>query len=226
MNDSEKPKNEYKFINLAELKASSDDDKGGGFKGYGNNFGILDSYDDITIKGCVKDSINEFLEMGFSAPDHRWGIGSEIGLIKNAYEDETGIFVDVAYHPTDDAQTIRQKVKNRMDNGKKVSLSIGYRTLESEYVVGEEAAPFLKNPSQEVLAYLKERQPFVRILKKIKLYEVSIVTIGANSHSEVGEAKSATSTREEIQAKRALELSGGNAKKLQILNLKLRALSL
>lgn len=220
---------ELKFVEFSEFKADSESDGDGSFSGYANNFGILDSYDDITLPGCFKDSLPEFLNSGFTAPDHRWGITSEIGIPIEAFEDEVGVFIKSVYHPTPDAQAIRQKVNNRLANGKKVSLSIGYRTLDYEYVVGEEAAPFLKNPSQEVLSYLKERQPLVRLLKKVALKEHSVVPVGANEASEVVEGKSLIKTREEIQAERKalfseqqLRAQSGNARQIQILNLKLR----
>ncbi len=235
MSNEKQDNREQKFIELSEFKAS--DEQSGGFSGYANNFGVLDSYDDITIPGCFADSLTEFLESGFTAPDHRWGISSEIGIPMKAYEDEIGLFIESIYHPTPDAQSIRQKVNNRLANGKKVSLSIGYRKLECEYVIGEEAAPFLINPSQEVLTYLKEKQPLVRLLRKCQLFEHSVVPVGANSHSEVSEGKSSPADREQIQAERKRLFSAGElrrigesaganlAQKLQILNLKLRMLS-
>jgi HK97 family phage prohead protease len=227
-----KKQDEQKFVEISDSKADSGDEEegsSGSFSGYANNFGVLDSYDDITLPGCFKDGLDEFLNSGFTAPDHRSGIVSEIGIPVEAFEDETGVFIKSLYHPTPDAQAIRQKVNFRLANGKKVSLSIGYRTLDYEYVVGEEAAPFLKNPSQEVLTYLKERQPLVRLLKKVALKEHSVVPIGANEASEVVEGKSLIKTREEIQEERKALFSeqqlldaGGNARRIQALNLKLR----
>lgn len=224
MSNSEK--SEKKLISLAEFKTSESDN--GSFEGYANNFGVLDSYDDITIKGCFDfdDAMQNLIEAGFGCADHRWGIKEEIGILDDAYEDETGLYVKVSYHPDTDSQKIRQKVNNRLSNRKKVGMSIGYRTIESEYVVGEEAVPFLINPSQEVLTYLKEKQPIVRILKKCRVFEPSVVSMGANLASGVTEGKSAVLTKDEIQASRFEEIkSGGNAKKLQILNLKLRMIS-
>ena len=215
---------EQKFISLAEFKAS--EESNGGFSGYANNFGVLDSYDDITLKGCFADSLQELIEAGFGAADHRWGIKEEIGVLENAFEDDTGLFVDVSYHPDPDSQKIRQKVNNRLAKGKKVGMSIGYYAVEREYITGEEAIPFLKNPSQEVLSYLKEQQPIVRLLKKCRVFEPSVVSMGANKASGVTEGKSLILDREQIQAERKQLISGAsNTKKLQILNLKLRILS-
>ncbi len=208
---------EQKFISLAEFKTFAE--SAGGFRGYANNFGVLDSYDDISLPGCFADSLTEFVETGFSVADHDWGIGSEIGFIQSASEDETGLFVEVAYHPTEDAQNIRQKINSRLDNHKKVSLSIGYRVMSDgyQYIRGEECLPFIKNPDQKTLQYLKEAEPIVRLLTKIKVFEVSPVSVGANSASQIVDSKS-------IQAARRRS-AGGNTKAIELLKLRLRAIS-
>lgn len=221
-------KNEQKFIELAEFKSLENET--GGFSGYGNNFGVLDSWDDITLPGCFAEGLKEFEETGFGGADHAWGIKSEIGIVHKAFEDSIGLFVEVGYHPTADAQTVREKVNHRLANGKKCCLSIGYRVLKDgyDYVVGEEAAPFLKNPSQEILDYLKEKQPLVRLLKKVKLYEVSVVSVGANCESEITQSKSARAEEHKKlisldDLRDVVETSGADiAKKQQILNLRLR----
>ena len=211
---SDKNKNEYKFLSLSEFKSSDEDN--GSFSGYGNNFGILDSYDDISLPGCFSEGLKNFVDSGFGGVDHRWGIKDEIGIVENAFEDATGLYIEISYHPTDDAQNIRKKINNRLANDKKCSLSIGYRVVDKEYIVGEEAAQFLINPSQKVLDYLKKKQPLVRLLKKVKLYEVSPVSVGANSASEISEAKSAVLTARHREVR--------NPKQIKLLNLRYRAL--
>lgn len=221
-NHSTEQKTEHKFIELAEFKSLDSDS--GGFSGYGNNFGVLDSWDDITLPGCFSKVLKDFEETGFGGADHRWGIQSEIGIVSKVYEDSTGLFVEMSYHPTGDAQVVREKVNNRLANGKKCCLSIGYQLAKDgyEYLVGEEAAQFLKNPSQETLSYLKERQPLVRIIKEVKkLYEVSIVSVGANCDSEITQSKS--ERHEEFGANSFT--AEEKARQIQILNLKLRMIS-
>lgn len=216
-------KPEQKLISLAEFKTSSGDN--GGFEGYANNFGILDSYNDITLPGCFKDCLPVLIETGFGAADHRWGIKEEIGIVEDASEDSEGLFVKAIYHPTTAAQEVRQIVNHRLSKKKKVGMSIGYRAIDWEYVSGEKAIPFLRNPSPEVLAYLKEYEPIVRLLQKCNVFEFSVCSRGANKESGVTEGKSLILDREQIQAERKQILSGGNARKLQILNLKLRMIS-
>lgn len=218
------PKPEQKLISLAEFKSS--DESLGSFSGYVNNFGVLDSYDDITVPGCFKNCLPSLIEAGFGCADHRWGIKEEIGILLDAYEDEIGLLVKVEYHPDEDSQKIRQKVNNRLSKKKKVGMSIGYRTIRREYVVGEEAVPYLINPSQETLSYLKEFQPIVRLIFEADVFDASVVSMGANKESGVTEGKSSILSREEIQAERkGLISAGGRAKQIEILNLKLRMIS-
>jgi HK97 family phage prohead protease len=178
---------ERKFTDLTEFKSLESD--AGGFEGYGNDTGVLDSYDDIVLPGAYAN-LTEFIKHGWTAPDHEWGIKDEIGFITDAREDDRGLFFRSEFHPTPDAQAVRVKAKNRLDNGKFVALSIGYEVLEHRFVSGHEAISYVKNPTPEIIEHLK-RTPRVRLLIKIKLYEVSIVSVGANSNSEAVAVKSA-----------------------------------
>lgn len=178
---------ERKYVSLAVFKSL--DEGNGGFEGYGNDLGVLDSYDDITVEGCFEDGLEEFVQAGWSAPDHEWGIKDEIGIITEAREDTRGLFIRTEFHPTDDAQRIRAKVKNRLDNKKTVNLSIGYVALKWRYVSGREAIQYLKDPSAETVARL-EKTARVRLLLKVKVYEVSVVSVGANPNSAVTAVKS------------------------------------
>lgn len=178
---------ERKFVSLAGFKSL--DEGNGGYEGYGNDKGVLDSYDDITVDGCFSEGLAEFIQAGWSAPDHEWGIKDEIGIIADASEDDRGLFVRTEFHPTADAQQIRDKVKHRLEKGKAVNLSIGYVALKWRYVSGREAIQYLKDPSADVVARL-EKTARVRLLLKVKVYEVSVVSVGANPNSAVTAVKS------------------------------------
>lgn len=183
---------ERKFVSLSAFKSLDEGD--GGYEGYGNDTGVLDSYDDITLPGCYAD-LAEFIEAGWSAPDHEWGVKDEIGIITDAHEDDRGLFVRTEFHSTDDAQQVRAKVQKRLSKGKKVGLSIGYVALEWRYVSGREAVQYLKNPTDETVARL-QRTARVRLLIKIKVYEVSVVSVGANPASGVTAVKSMSTKSE------------------------------
>lgn len=178
---------ERKFVSLAAFKSLDEGD--GGYEGYGNDTGVLDSYDDITLPGCFADGLEDFIQAGWSAPDHEWGVKDEIGIITDAHEDERGLFVRTEFHSTDDAQRVRAKVNKRIKKGKKVGLSIGYVALEWRHVSGREAVKYLKNPTDELVARLNKTAR-VRLLIKVKVYEVSVVSVGANPASGVTAVKS------------------------------------
>jgi 2'-5' RNA ligase len=180
---------ERKSINLAQFKSLEGAD--GGFEGIANHTGVLDSYDDITLAGCFAQ-LSDFVRQGWAAPDHEWGVKDEIGVIEDARETDEGLFVRVEFHPTADAQAVREKAKNRLAKGKSVRLSIGYEVLEggARYVTGHEALEYVKNPTPEIIARLQKTHR-VRLLTKIKVYEVSIVSVGAEPTASVTAVKSA-----------------------------------
>jgi HK97 family phage prohead protease len=187
----EQQKKEHWVVTRSDFKAG--DDGNGYFEGYANDFGILDEYDDIVLAGAYADTLEEFKQAGWSTTDHTWGVKDEIGLISDAYEDSRGLFFRSEYHPSLDAQQIRLKVNNRLSKGKAVRLSIGYIALKYRYVSGKEAIQYL-TPEQQadeaVLARLK-RTPRVRLIEKIRLFEVSLVSVPAEPQAAVTAAKSA-----------------------------------
>jgi HK97 family phage prohead protease len=185
------PVREYKIVELKALNSSEEGN--GSFEGYANNFGILDSYDDISVAGAYVDTVDQFKALGWSTTDHSWGVKDEIGIITEAYEDERGLFFRSEYHPTTDAQQIRAKVNNRLAKGKAVRLSIGYVAEKSRSVSGTEAIKYLTSEQAadpQILARLK-RTPRVRLLEKITVFEVSIVSVPAEHTAAVTAAKSA-----------------------------------
>jgi phage head maturation protease len=207
---SNSSKREIKVVELKGFKASEDGN--GSFSGYANDFGILDSYGDITVAGCYAETLEQFKLLGWSTCDHSWGVKDEIGIITDAHEDEQGLFFTSEYHPTTDAQQIRAKVNNRLAKGKSVRLSIGYIADEVRYVSPKEALKYLtpqQQQDEQVLAHLKTLSR-VRLLLKITLFEVSIVSVPAEPQASVTAAKSAAS---------GFQLALNTAKKLTALKM-------
>lgn len=148
-----------------EIKAF--DDEAGELTGYGNVSGIVDRADEIVERNAYVE-LDQLVKDGFSAVGHNWW-GLPIGTLEEAREDDKGLFVRIKFHSTREAQDARTVVKERLERGKSVGLSIGYDVLESLWET--------RNGQQ------------VRILKKIRVFEVSIVTIPANQESLVAAAK-------------------------------------
>lgn len=152
---------EYK-ISRPDLKLSTDG--AGSFSGYASTFANWDSVQERPIKGAFSRHLADFKADGFIAIGHDWS-GLPVASLNDAYEDDHGLFIDAAFHSTPEAQAARTTVKERMERGKSVKLSIGYEVLADEYT----------NEG--------------RLLKDIKLFEVSLVTVPANHAASVTGAK-------------------------------------
>lgn len=194
---------QYKVVDLRDERFHFKELAGetGGFSGIANATGVLDDVGDICAKGAFLAHANEFLANGWIAPDHTWGYKDAVGFPTLATEDEQGFRITMAYHPTPDAQAIRQKVSHRLANGKSVKLSIGYDILDFEVMSGKKGLAYLTNPTPEDSARCEGRE-MVRVLKELLIFEVSIVSVPANSASIVTEAKNAITGA----AERAVEL--------------------
>lgn len=150
---------------IFEYKAKSGDN--GTLAGYAAVTGNIDRVGDIIERGAFAN-LDDFVQKGFAAFGHSWD-DEPVGFITKAYEDENGLFVEMSFHSTDEAQKCRTVVNERIAAGKFVGLSIGYRTIESSWETRE---------SEDV-----------RVLKKIEVYEFSIVTVPANPKAQVTAVK-------------------------------------
>lgn len=159
-----------KFLTFPlELKEVDEDDEGMGvIRGYASTFGNMDYGYDIVDKGAFRKTLSD---SGGRIPilaDHM--PTQQIGWNERAIEDEKGLFVEGRLDIINN-----QKAKERYSLLKqglklkcKVGLSIGYMTIKAE--------PDPKNPS-------------IRRLKELKLYEYSLVTFPMNPEAMVTAAK-------------------------------------
>lgn len=145
----------YAVAKLSDFKASSDSDTGG-FEGYGSVFGVRDDGGDIVLKGAYVDTLPDFKQRGFIGLSHDWN-GLPIGYVKDAREDDYGLFIQTEYHSHQQAQEARTVAQERIAAGKGVYLSIGYSVEPGG------AAPSSDGQS--------------RLLTRLKLYEVSQVNV-------------------------------------------------
>lgn len=134
----------------------------GEISGYASTY-TWDSVKERVVPGAFSN-LTEFTRDGFISVGHDWnklGIASPM----EAYEDDNGLFVRAMFHTTPEAQAARTTVKERLERGKSVKLSIGYEVLADEYV------------------------PEGRLLKSLKLYEYSLVAVPAQEQAVVLGAK-------------------------------------
>lgn len=136
------------------------DDKTGVFTGYGSVFGNMDSYGDIVARGAFADSLKEHERNGRRVAmlwqhDHR----EPLGVWSTIKEDEHGLKV-VGRLALDVAKA--REARDLMKMGALQGLSIGFITKEA--------------------GRTKEGR---RILKRIQLWEISLVTFPANESARV-----------------------------------------
>lgn len=170
-----------------EVKAV--DDKGR-FSGYGSVFGNVDAYQEVVAPGAFAESLAAWKDAGKLPPvlwQHR--SGEPIGPYLEMREDAHGLFVEGQLLVDDVARAkeARALMKARAVNG----LSIGFVTREDSF----------------------DKVTGVRTLKKIDLWEVSVVTFPANPSAQISNVKSAVEALESLaEAERYLRDAGGFSK--------------
>jgi uncharacterized protein len=151
----------------AEIKAVTDS---GTVELYAAAFHNVDRTGEVIEPGAFKN-LGEFVTAGWLAINHDWD-DLPVASIETATQDGTGLLITAKFHSTPEAQQCRTVVKERLDRGKAVKCSIGYRVLQdaTEDRGGES----------------------VRVLKAIEIFEASIVNMPANPNAHVVGIKSWT----------------------------------
>lgn len=160
-----------KFLTVPyDLKAVEEDEDGMGIvKGYASVFNNVDLGLDIIEKGAFKKTLSE---SGAKVPilaDH--SPFKQIGFNLTAEEDDKGLFVEGRLDIKNN-QLAKERfslAKMALEIGAKFGLSIGYMTVKEE--------PDTKNP-------------IIRRLIELKLFEYSFVTFPMNTEAGVTGAKS------------------------------------
>lgn len=156
---------EHKSFDV-EWKGLADDS--GSVELYAAAFGNVDRAGERIEPGAFKN-LDGFKSGGWLAVNHDW---SRLGVatIEDAVQDSKGLKITAHFHSTPDAQAVRTTIKERIDRGKSVKASIGYKVLEDEDVKADGKS--------------------IRSLKSIDLYEASIVNVPCNPEAGVIGAKS------------------------------------
>jgi uncharacterized protein len=156
---------DLKFIERPfEIKGIED---GGVFTGYGSVFGNVDSYQEIVAPGAFADSLAAWKSSNRLPPvlwQHR--SGEPLGPYLEMSEDAIGLFVkgQLLVDDVQRAKEARALMKAKAVNG----LSIGVVVREDSY----------------------DRATGIRTLKKLDLWEVSVVTFPANPQAQITGVKS------------------------------------
>jgi HK97 family phage prohead protease len=146
--------------------------------GYGSTFGNVDHGGDVCAAGCFTKSLSEHTAAG-TMPAMLWGHdpAEPIGAWLEAREDTRGLFLKGKLT----LETRRGAEARALAKDGALALSIGYATRDAVYENGN------------------------RILKDVKLYEISLVSIPMNPQARVVSVKSAAATADEIRDAIAFE---------------------
>lgn len=181
----------------------------GSFTGLGAAFLNLDADGDILDPGAFDGGLKAFLADGFiGGVGHDWG--SPIGHPAEARATPEGLHLKAVFDGSPDAQAVRAKMRVNPQTGRSTirKLSIGYVATAAErmktpadvrsYWEAKGYTPSDQDEARLDLFYTprpdkdgKPTVPGARLLRSVKLYEVSPVVVPANDQAEVRSAKGA-----------------------------------
>lgn len=151
-----------------KIKAGPDDNlPEGTFTAYASVFGVTDSYGDVVVKGAFEKTLAAWSESGnpipllfghnLSDPDYN------IGAVKSATEDDHGLLVECEL----DLDNPKAAQVYRLLKGKRINqMSYAYDIVDAKSAKSDDGAS-------------------IQELHDLRLYEISVVTVGANPETEV-----------------------------------------
>lgn len=173
--------------NATDIKIKAGPEDGlseGQFTAYASVFGNVDSYGDIVVKGAFSDDLNRWEKSGKAIPllfGHNMADPDfNIGHVMKAEEDDIGLKV----HAQLDLENPKAKQVYRMIKGRRIDqMSFAYDVIDGESVKSND-----------------DDEDDVYHIRKLKLYEVSVVTVGANSETEILAVKTMPTVADRVVA--------------------------
>ena len=182
----------YKTAVLSDLtvkEAADSTGETGVFEGYASKFGNVDSYGDIVIKGAFTESLATYKAGGAGIPCY-WAHRMDDPETLAAVEDEIGLKVTVQLDIDSNPKAAR--AYELIKGGRVAQMSFAYQIDDAELVEHTDA------PGGEAYE-----------LRKLTIFEVSIVQIGANTETEITDVKNAVT-----HLKAGRKISAANAELL------------
>lgn len=173
------------------LKAGPDDGlKEGQFEAYASVFGNKDSYGDVVLPGAFNDTLTGWKDSGnlipllfghnMSDPDYN------IGHVEDAKEDDRGLLTLNQL----DLENPKAVQTYRLIKGRRINqMSFAYEVLEGGFASRQKSPDDEDSETEEIYE-----------LRKLKLYEVSVVPIGANQETEITAVKAAALAEAQLLA--------------------------
>lgn len=175
-----------------ELKAAADSKDGyaGEFSGYAAGILNIDRTGDMILPGAFTDTLPEFLKEGVVCWQHDWS--TPIGQPLEAYEDSYGLMTKSRISNT----TTGRDCMTLIRDGVIKKMSIGYRVQDYEWVDRAGLLSWLGSSKLDETKQISILTQFdgmglseLFLLKRIKLFEYSPVSIPANPNAVITGAK-------------------------------------
>jgi HK97 family phage prohead protease len=175
-----------------EVKATTEPDAqfAGTFEGYCAGIHNIDRAGDMILPGAFADTIADFLAEGVVCWQHDWA--TPIGVPLTASEDSHGLRTSCRISKTQRGEEAMTLIRDRVVK----KLSIGYRVQDyqcvdraglSAYLAGAALTP--KKQAEILRQYDEMELDELYLLKRIKLYEYSPVSVPANPGAIITDAK-------------------------------------
>lgn len=174
------------------LKAGPDDGlKEGQFEAYASVFGNKDSYGDVVVPGAFADSLAQWKDGGSFIPllfGHNMSDPDfNLGHVEDAKEDDHGLLTLNQL----DLENPKSQQTYRLIKGRRINqMSFAYDVLEGGWATRQKDSDGGDSPDNQE-EYFE--------LRKLKLYEVSVVPIGANQETEITAFKAAELAERALQ---------------------------
>jgi len=175
---------------VRSVKADTDGQYAGEFTGYAAGIHNIDRVGDMILPGAFTDDLPRFMREGVVCWQHDWM--TPIGVPLEAKEDSYGLMTRARVSKTTQGQDAMTLIRD----GVVRKLSIGYRVQNYEWVDRSGLAAYLQVsglPLERREAILRQYDEMELtecfLLKKIRLYEYSPVTIPANPNAIITDAK-------------------------------------
>lgn len=165
------------------------------FKGYGSTFGNIDRDDEVMVSGCFRKSLAQM------QPAMLWQhqMSEPIGVYDACREDGKGLYMEGRMPLADDF--VRGRVVPQMKAGSVRAMSIGFTVNEYTY------------NKEEDIVYFTD----------VTLWEVSLVTIPANSQAVVTDIKSFEEAKNITELNKLLKMYDISDKKCNIIISKIKS---
>lgn len=169
------------------VKAPDVELKDNHFRGVPSVMGNVDEGGDVIFPGAFKEAIDGFLSAGFVPLGHDW-FDKPVAMPTKAYEDGNKLIAEAEFHSTPSAQEAKTIVKERLERGLDVGLSIGFDIAPGGAQVfesGEKLLEFAGEKKADMklfdVAGIKAVKSSIRAITKIRrLFEFSIVSVPMN----------------------------------------------